>query len=226
MSRSGRLLNLLQLLRRRRTPVTCRELANDLGVSERTIYRDIATLVGEGAPIRGEAGTGYVLEHGFFLPPLMLESEEVEAVLLGLKYVSQRGDDVLQEAVATAAAKILSILPEAVRLVETEPLAMPGPVSAQAQGPVPVSIFRQAIRSQMKLEIGYADGYGNRTKRIIWPITIGFMENARVVGSWCELRKGFRTFRIDRIQSASERGRYTGRRATLLKRLYTALLGS
>lgn len=227
MSRSARLLNLLQLLRGRRTPVTAAELARALSVSERTIYRDIVTLTGEGAPIEGEAGVGYILGPGLFLPPLMLEIEEVEAILLGLKYVSQRGDDVLRDAVATTRAKISSMLPAPVQMAGfDEPLAMPGPVGDQAEGPVPVSAIRHAIRSQSKLEIGYADAQGDRTDRIIWPIAIGFMESARIVGAWCEMREDFRTFRIDRIVSATECGRYTQRRAILLKGLQAALLGS
>ncbi|WP_245801388.1 helix-turn-helix transcriptional regulator [Pollutimonas bauzanensis] len=162
-----------------------------------------------------------------FLPPLMLEIEEVEAILLGLKYVNQRGDDVLRRAVVTTRAKISSMLPASVQIAAfDEPLAMPGPVGEQAEGPVPVSVIRRAIRSQEKLEIAYADAKNDHSARIIWPIAVGFMESARIVGAWCELRQDFRTFRIDRIVSAVECGRYTERRATLLKRMHTALLGS
>lgn len=227
MSRSARLLNLLQLLRGRRTPITAAELARELGVSERTIYRDIATLTGEGAPIEGEAGLGYVLGPGLFLPPLMLEIEEIEAILLGLDYVNQRGDDVLCRAGVAARAKISSILPVSLQRVGfDEPLSMPGPVGAQAEGPVPVDAIRGAIRRQAKLEIRYANAEGGQTDRLIWPISIGFMEDARIVGAWCELRQDFRTFRIDRILSAVECGCYTERRAILLKRFRAVLHGS
>jgi len=224
MSRSARLLNLLQLLRGRRTPVTAAELARELGVSERTIYRDIGTLTGEGADIQGEAGLGYVLGPGLFLPPLMLEIEEIEAILLGLDYVSQRGDEVLCRAGVAASAKISSILPASLqRAAFDETVSMPGPVGAQIEGAVSVDAIRRAIRAQAKLEIGYADADGGQTERIIWPISIGFMENARIVGAWCELRQDFRTFRIDRILSVVECGRYTERRAGLLKRFRAAL---
>ncbi|MDR3482889.1 MAG: YafY family protein [Burkholderiaceae bacterium] len=227
MSRSGRLLGLLQLLRGRRTPITSAELARELGVSERTIYRDIATLLGEGAPIIGEAGMGYILGPGLFLPPLMLDVEEVEAILLGLRYVSQRGDDVLQKAVVTARAKISSMLPAALQVAAfDEPLAMPGPIGEQIEGLVPVSVIRRAIRSQEKLEISYANAQDDRTSRVVWPIAVIFMESARIVGAWCELRQDFRTFRIDRILSVAECGRYTERRTVLLKRLHAALLRS
>ena len=96
MSRSARLLDLIQALRRRRRPATAASLASELGVSERTIYRDIATLVGQGAPIEGEAGIGYVLRPGFLLPPLMFDDDEIEALVLGLRWVAQRADDLLE----------------------------------------------------------------------------------------------------------------------------------
>ncbi len=226
MSRSTRLLNVLQLLRGRRTPITAAAIAHALAVSERTIYRDIAALTAEGASIAGEAGLGYVLKPGFFLPPLMLEAEEAEAVLLGLRYVTQRGDEVLRKAAASTRAKLDAILPPAARGGFDEPLAMPGPVGPQAEGPVPLSVIRLAIRAQTKLAIRYRDAAGVETGRTIWPITVGFLEQARVVGAWCELRQDFRMFRADRILTAGERGRYPGRRALLLQRFNAALARS
>jgi len=110
MSRSARLLRLLQAMRGRRQPVTSAQLAEALEVSERTIYRDIAELMAQGAPIDGEAGVGYILRPGLFLPPLMLSEDEVEAVMLGLTYVDQRGDAVLQAAASVASAKIGAVL--------------------------------------------------------------------------------------------------------------------
>ena len=106
MARTARLLTLLQSLRGRSRPVTAAVLAAELEVSERTLYRDIAELTAQGAPIQGEAGVGYILRPGLFLPPLMLTDEETEAVVLGLRYVDQRGDEVLREAAAVALAKI------------------------------------------------------------------------------------------------------------------------
>jgi predicted DNA-binding transcriptional regulator YafY len=110
VSRSARLLSLLQALRGRRHPVTAAELARTLEVSERTIYRDVAQLAAQGAPIQGEGGVGYVLRPGLFLPPLMLSEDETEAVLLGLRYVDQRGDEILMQAASSALAKISSVL--------------------------------------------------------------------------------------------------------------------
>src|ERR1700745_2416158 len=112
LSRSPRLLALLQALRCRRRPVTAAALARELQVSERTIYRDLSELASQAAPVQGEAGVGYMLRPGLFLPPLMLTEDETEAVLLGLRYVDQRGDDVLTKAAANAHAKILAVLPQ------------------------------------------------------------------------------------------------------------------
>ncbi|MES2741396.1 MAG: YafY family protein [Pseudomonadota bacterium] len=218
MSRSTRLLLLLQALRGRRHPVTAAQLARTLEVSERTIYRDIAELGASGAPIEGAAGLGYVLKPGLFLPALMLTEEETEAVLLGLHYVDQRGDDVLRGAATEALAKIGSALSREAQAVMAAPLAMPGPLNrAFPDNIVPLSLLRAAIRAQQRLALMYVDADGRQTQRLVWPLQLGFMDNARVLGAWCEWRLSFRTFRTDRILSAESGERYPGRRADLLR---------
>src|SRR5579863_9586963 len=127
MSRSTRLLRLLQAMRGRRRPVTAAMLAAELEVSERTIYRDVADLMAQGAPISGEAGFGYILRPGLFLPPLMLTEDEVEAVILGLRYVDQRGDAVLKAAAADALAKIGAVLSPKAQASLMTPMTLPGP---------------------------------------------------------------------------------------------------
>ena len=220
MSRSARLLDLLQALRGRRRPVTAAQLAGDLEVSERTVYRDVATLMAQGAPIQGEAGIGYMLRPGLFLPPLMLSEDETEAVLLGLRYVDQRGDEVLRKASSSALAKVSSVLSPQAEATLNAPLAIPGPTPpAFPDNAVPIGQFRAAIRGQRRLDIAYQDGEGRRSQRIIWPIQLGFMDRGRVVAGWCELRQDFRTFRTDRILTAVELDRYPGRRSDLLRRL-------
>src|SRR5277367_3886897 len=127
MSRSVRLLRLLQAMRGRHHPVTAARLAEELEVSERTIYRDVADLMAQGAPISGEAGVGYILRPGLFLPPLMLSEDEVEAVMLGLCYVDQRGDDVLRAAASVASTKISAVLSSQAQAQIINPLSLPGP---------------------------------------------------------------------------------------------------
>ncbi len=224
VSRSTRLLRLLQALRGRRHPVTAARLAETLEVSERTIYRDVADLIAQGAPISGEAGFGYVLRPGLFLPPLMLTEDEVEAVMLGLRYVDQRGDPLLKAAAAAAQAKIGAVLSPEAQAGLVVPQTLPGPSPAAFPiDTVSLDDLRAAIRGQTRLGISYADEQGRRTQRIVWPIQLGFMDRARVLAAWCELRQDFRTFRTDRIATLAPLDRYPGRRADLVRRLRTHL---
>lgn len=223
MSRSARLLRLLQAMRGHRRPVTAARLAEALEVSERTIYRDIAELMAQGAPIDGEAGVGYILRPGLFLPPLMLSDEEVEAIMLGLCYVDQRGDGILRAAAAVALAKISAVLSPQAQAQLTNPLSLPGPPRSFPQNTVPLDELRTAIRSHVRLDISYGDEQGRRSERIIWPIQFGFTDQARVLFAWCELRQDFRTFRTDRIVAMTPLDRYPTQRADLVRRLRTHL---
>lgn len=220
MSRTARLLTLLEMLRAKRVPITAFELASELGVSERTLYRDIATLSEQGAPIHGEAGIGYVLKPGLFLPPLMLSEDEIDAVVLGLRYVDQRGDDVLRRAAAQALAKIDAVLSTSARDAMRSPTVLSGPpVPAFPVNAVPLTSLRAAIRGQCKLRIAYLDAQGEPSNRVVWPIVLGFLDNVRILGAWCEKRQDFRSFRTDRITASEETGeRYAGARAVLLTR--------
>jgi predicted DNA-binding transcriptional regulator YafY len=202
-----------------RPPVTAARLAVVLEVSERTIYRDVADLIAHGAPIEGEAGVGYILRPGLFLPPLMLAEDEVDAVLLGLRYVDQRGDAVLREAAAAALAKISAVLSPQGQAQLMTPLSMPGPPATFPTEGASLADLRAAIRGQIRLEIAYEDGEGRRTRRVVWPLQLGFMDRARVLAAWCELRQDFRTFRTDRILIVNRRDPYPGRRADLVRRL-------
>ena len=217
MSRSERLLALLQALRRRRRPVSGRLLAEELGVSLRTLYRDIASLQGQGAEIEGEAGLGYVLKPGFWLPPLMLSGEEIEALVLGARWVGARTDEKLALAARDAIAKISAVLPRHLRDdVEASTLIVaPGKASG---APLDLAPIRAAIRAERKLALAYCDAQGARTERTIWPFGVGYFDEARVVMAWCELRQGFRHFRADRIASCRAlEARYPTSRQRLLK---------
>jgi predicted DNA-binding transcriptional regulator YafY len=149
----------------------------------------------------------------------MLSKDETEAVVLGLRYVDQRGDAVLAKAAAGALAKIAAVLSPATQEALQNPTALPGPSGwGFPINEVDLTALRRAIRSQAKLRIDYEDAGGARTNRVIWPIALGFMNEARALVAWCELRQGYRTFRSDRIASAQETGeRYKGRRSILLQ---------
>ena len=217
MSRSERLLALLQALRRRRRPVSGRVLADELGVSLRTLYRDIASLQGQGAEIEGEAGLGYVLKPGFWLPPLMFSGEEIEALVLGARWVGARTDEALAHAARDAIAKITAVLPPSLRDdVESSTLLVPGKTSGGAAPDL--APIRAAIRAERKLALAYHDALGGSTERTIWPFGVGYFDEARVVMAWCELRQGFRHFRADRIASCQTlEARYPTSRQRLLR---------
>ncbi len=218
MSRAQRLLDLIQVLRRHRHPVSGQALAEATGVSLRTLYRDIDTLKAEGAHIDGEAGVGYVLRPGFMLPPLMFSEEEIEALVLGSRWVHQRADRALAEAAANVLAKIGAVLPKDLRdtLDDSGLLIAPGEPIAAGDAQLPK--IRQAIRTERKIGIAYRDKDGVPTKRTIWPFGVGFFEKSRVVMAWCELRDDYRHFRTDRIVTlAMSDRRYPRRRQAMLK---------
>ncbi|WP_439600563.1 helix-turn-helix transcriptional regulator [Devosia sp.] len=218
MSRTERLLDLIQLLRRHRAPVTGPALADELGISIRTLYRDIATLQAQGADIQGEPGLGYVLRPGFTLPPLMFSADEIEALVLGSRWVARRAEDPrLGDAAANALSKITAVLPAELRdSVDGSNLLVGGGEVIRAQ--VDLSTIRLAIREQKKLVIAYRNAGGTATERTIWPFAIGFFDRVRVVIGWCELRTDYRHFRLDRIDRMELLAeRYPRRRAAMLK---------
>lgn len=218
MSRAQRLLDLIQVLRQHRRPVAGAVLAEDLGISLRTLYRDMETLKAQGAHIEGEAGLGYVLRPGFMLPPLMFSEEEIEALVLGSRWVSERADGMLGKAARNVLAKIGAVLPDDLKAgIEASGLLI-GPGESIAARDGELASIRQAIRSERKMQLAYADERGNSTERIIWPVALAFYDRVRVVVAWCELRAGYRHFRIDRITALEARTeRYPHRRAKLLK---------
>ena len=218
MSRSARLLDLLQLLRRHRQPLSGAAIAQELGISLRTLYRDIATLQAQGADIDGAPGLGYVLKPGYVLPPLMFSTEEVEALVLGSRWVSERGDPRLAAAAGDALAKIAAVLPPELRLeLETSALLVP-PGPPVAEEGLHDAAIRQAIRQEHRLVLDYRDAASKPSRRTVWPFALGYFDRVQVVVAWCELRQDLRHFRTDRIASLKDSGqRYPRRRLALLK---------
>lgn len=221
MSRSQRLLELLQVLRQHRHPVSGATLAEEMDISLRTLYRDIATLRSHGANIEGEAGVGYILAPGFMLPPLMFSEEEIEALVLGSRWVSDRADTPLAKAARNALAKITAVLPDDLKeRTEVSDLVI-GPSWSDAlrvENTEHMGIIRKAIRNEHIMQIVYTDAQDNVSSRIIWPIMLTYFEHARVIVAWCEKRKAFRHFRADRISFLENTGkRYHPRKPVLAK---------
>ena len=218
MSRAERLLDLIQILRRHRFPVSGASLAEELGISLRTLYRDISLLQGQGAPIEGEAGVGYVLRPGFVLPPLMFTADEIEAIVLGSRWVADRADSQLKLAAQNALAKIAAVLPSELRDLEVPGLLIaPGQVAESNDADL--ILIRKAMRIERKLQLIYQDVHENATQRIIWPLALGFFDQVRILVAWCELRHDFRHFRTDRIHELKlGESNYPERRQILLKK--------
>jgi predicted DNA-binding transcriptional regulator YafY len=218
VSRTARLFDLIQILRRHRYPVTGPALARELGVSLRTLYRDIATLQAQGAEIAGEAGVGYVLRPGFVLPPLMFSQDEIEALVLGSRWVADRGDARLGAAARNALAKISAVLPGELKRDLEDSALLVGPGAPLGAGDVHLEVIRSAIRAERKVAIAYLDHGNAETQRTVWPFALAYFDHARIVVAWCELRQGFRNFRTDRIRALEVTSmRYPRRRQALLK---------
>ena len=225
MSRAQRLLDLIQLLRLHRRPVSGTVLAEELGISLRTLYRDIATLIAQGAHIESEAGVGYVLRPGFMLPPMMFSEDEIEALVLGSRWVAERGDDALAKAAASALTRIAAVLPADLKAGIEDSGLLVAPVAEIGAGDEELAAIRHAIRSESKLHLSYRDRDGTETDRVVWPFALGFFERVRMLAAWCELRNGYRHFRTDRIVALKRLGRRYPRRRQALVKEWRALEG-
>ncbi|KGR36595.1 transcriptional regulator [Vibrio campbellii] len=201
MSKSERLFELLTLLRAKRYAVTAKELADTMQVSERTIYRDIQSLLNSGVPIQGEAGVGYMLQAGSHLPPLMFSEKEMMALELGMRMVRAWSDAELADASRSASAKILSVLPDKLKQqVEDCPLIVPE-YHIQSESAKRGQLLRHAIDNNFKVSLDYEDESGQVTERKIQPLGQFFWGKVWTLVAWCELRQDYRQFRLDRIQA-------------------------
>lgn len=201
MRRADRLFRIVQRLRRRGGGVvTAATLASELEVSERTVYRDVADLQASGVPVEGAAGIGYRLPRGTFdLPPLMFTEDEIEALVLGARVVKGWGDPALARAAEDVLAKVEAALPPRLRdrVADTTLFALNLRDQRAVAGML--TQFRGAVREQRKVNLGYLDRAASPTRRVIWPLGLFYWGAAWTVGGWCELREGFRNFRLDRI---------------------------
>src|SRR5258706_411881 len=202
MRRAARLFQIIQVLRRTRNPLTADAIAAELETSKRTIYRDIATLIEQRVPIRGEAGMGYILEKGFDLPPLMLTPDEIEPAVLGAKWVAAHADSVLSRAAHDMIAKIADRVPERLRPFVLEPASRARPAWQKEADRIDMVRTRAQIHEGKKIALHYRDEHGRDSERTIWPIAIGYHEAVRILAAWCELRSDFRSFRTDRVVDA------------------------
>jgi len=200
MRRADRLFQLVQLIRGRRL-TTAAFLAQRLEVSERTVYRDVADLQHQGVPIEGEAGVGYRLGAGFELPPLMFTQEEASALVAAARLAQSWVDPALARNIETGLGKILSVLPAAAR-VSAEALALYAPALGLDDGMRNrLQTLREAVEARQKLRLSYHDVSGDASERTVRPLGCFYWGKVWTLSTWCELRKDFRGFRIDRMDA-------------------------
>jgi predicted DNA-binding transcriptional regulator YafY len=201
--RADRLFDIIQSLRVATKPVTAATLAEQLEVTVRTVYRDIASLQGSRVPIEGAAGIGYVLRKGFDLPPLMFTADELDAITVGARLVRRLRDPALRDAADSVLSKVATALPETLRQQVIEaPFYVSSGNAATPEG-IDLADVRFAIRETRKLWITYVDAQERRSVRTIWPIGLAYYVDVTLIGAWCELRQDFRHFRVERILTST-----------------------
>lgn len=218
MRRTERLFQIIQILRSTRSPVTGRALADELEVSLRTLYRDMAELAAQRIPITGEAGMGYVLDDGYDMPPLMLTADELEAAALGAAWVASEADPSLARAARDLVSKLSEAIPKELRPIVLDASSKAITTQSSVSERFDSALLRHAIRERYRLQLIYADREGAITDRIIWPMLIAFLDRNRYLVAWCEARQDYRHFKTDRIRELKVLGeKYPGRRAVLIK---------
>lgn len=204
MRRADRLFQIVQYLRGGRL-TTARDLAEKLEVSERTIYRDVADLIGSGVPVEGEAGVGYVMRGGYEVPPLMFTRDEVVALVAGIRMVRAWGGLEMAKAAEEALIKIEAVLPESARArADGVQIYALSDWSISAEARARLDVIDRAIELKIKLILAYEDVDGQVTGRQVRPLGLFFWGKVWTLVAWCELRDDFRMFRVDRIQDLEE----------------------
>jgi predicted DNA-binding transcriptional regulator YafY len=201
MRRADRLFQIIQVLRQARRPMTAAALAEAIEVSRRTIYRDVTDLIAQRVPITGEAGVGYVLESSYDMPPLMLTPDEIEAIVLGSQWVTSHADKMMANAAKDVLGKIIAVIPEHLRPHIAEPSVGTKRVVRPEPDVIDLRELRRAIREGRKARLLYYADSGVASERVVWPVILGYDETRRMLIAWCELRKDFRHFRTDRIET-------------------------
>ena len=208
MRRADRLFQIVQYLRGGRL-VTARQLAERLEVSERTIYRDIADLIGSGVPVEGEAGVGYVMRTGFDLPPLMFTRDEIVALVAGARLIRAWGGTQMAEAAEEALIKINAVLPE-------EEQARANRVQIHAfqmsdlddETRARLDRLEDAIEARQRIALDYSTENNEVTRRTLRPLGLFFWGKVWTLVAWCELRDDYRMFRVDRMTDDAPLGTY------------------
>lgn len=225
MAKPDRLFRLLDALRRLPQPVTADRLAEEMEVSPRTLYRDIASLRAAGARIEGEAGLGYTLTEDPALPPQMFSRLEVEALMLGLAEVRMAGDPALVRAAELAGAKIIATLPERVQRQALHAAQEVYRIDRRVPPPH-LPLIREAIWEERALDLSYVDAAGEQTQRRILPLSVVWLDRSLMLLAWCCLRRDFRRFKLEAMRRVSLSDEsFRPRRVALLRDFHRILRG-
>lgn len=201
MRRADRLFRIVEYLKARREAVTGEELATEMQIGVRTIYRDVADLRQSGVPIVGEAGVGYLLNRDYVVRPLMFDVEELEALSLGAQMVASWGDVELASSARRAFDKITAVLPEGLAADAKGSAAYACASGAKLPISADLAALRRAVRGNHWVDIDYIDEAKNKSQRRIRPLCLVFIAPVWLLAAWCEIRSDFREFRVDRIMS-------------------------
>ena len=221
MRRADRLFREVQLLRRRRTVVTAGQIAGTLEVSERTVYRDIRDLIAAGTPIDGAAGVGYRLRPGYDLPPLMFDKDEIQALVLGARIVAQFGDPALARASESILSKVGGVLPKELEPLLADTRLFVPKNSSGARAAAGLAVAREALVARRRMRLAYANEKGEDSERTVRPLGVFFWGKTWTLAAWCEMRVGFRNFRLDRINQATLGDRFEDEPGRTLRDMLT-----
>ncbi|MGZ9809760.1 helix-turn-helix transcriptional regulator [Pseudoroseicyclus sp. H15] len=222
MRSADRLFQIIQILRRTTRPVTAADIADELEVSRRTIYRDIADLIGRRVPIQGTAGFGYTLDDDYEMRPLALSPDETEALALGAQWVSRHPDKALARLALDALSKIRLSLPESSRTVLEQPALGVKPIAGGPGATLDTTSLREAIRRWRVVSFSYTALDGRVSQRHVWPIVLGYEETRCLLIAWCEDREALRHFRVERMSGLEVLDRRPARRRSDMMRLWDA----
>jgi len=206
MRRADRLFLIIHALRGRRTAMLARQLADVLNVSLRTVYRDVADLQSSGVPIEGEAGVGYVLRKGADIPPLMFNADELEALVVGTRFVRAFGGTRLATGAQAALLKIEAVLPPELRARSERSRIFAPPMSDRIEASGIIDRLHAAVVDHRVLRLTYRDKTGSASEREIQPLCLAFWGGVWTLGAWCRMRADFRSFRPDRIDAFAPTG--------------------